>query len=113
MRSRKVELDKNSILLMSATFIGLPNMLNKLTKETLGKYKLFSFPFDTRVLQLHGSHKDFKGVKLDDIDRHVNRFPVSHVKFVTAQKIKAEHFNRIAKFQWVGAIFAEIDGHIK
>ena len=38
----KVELDRNSILLMDEKYIKMPIYLNKLSNETIGKYKLFS-----------------------------------------------------------------------
>ena len=41
-KGMKVELDRNSILLMDEKYIKMPIYLNKLSNETIGKYKLFS-----------------------------------------------------------------------
>ena len=50
MKGMKIELDHNSLLLMSPKYIKLPLILNKLTQETIGELKLFSVPFDVEKL---------------------------------------------------------------
>ena len=42
MKGIKIELDHNSMLLMDEKYIKMPIFLSTLTKETIGKYKLFS-----------------------------------------------------------------------
>ena len=50
MKSIKVELDHNSLLLMDEKYIKLPMFLNSLTLRTIGAHKLFKYPFDINLL---------------------------------------------------------------
>jgi hypothetical protein len=71
LKGTKVELDHNSILLMDEKYIKMPVYLNSLSSETIGKYKLFSWPFDVEVLHASQS-KDFALVKKADLHSLVN-----------------------------------------
>ena len=85
MKGIKVELDSNSIALTNKRFIKIPMILFELTKQTLGKHKLFRFPFDLQILtvQNHVS-SDFKRIPLNKLQEIVNEFPLDHSKFVYA-----------------------------
>ena len=50
MNGIKIELDKNSLLLMNEKYIQLPIFLNSITFNTIGQHKLFRFPYDVNLL---------------------------------------------------------------
>ena len=77
MRGIKVELDHNSLLLMSEKYIKLPQLLNTLTLKTIGAHKLFRFPFDIGLLVAQ-KHPDFKRLRPEDLATQVNTFPLHH-----------------------------------
>ncbi|CDW77756.1 dynein heavy chain axonemal [Stylonychia lemnae] len=112
MRDRKIELDQNSMLLMDKKYIQLPIFLNKVTAETISKYKLFSFPFDILLLTSQGSDV-FKKSDLQNLDQKVNEFPVQHKYFIQAQKIVTDYFHSMARFRWAEAIYQEVWNFVK
>jgi hypothetical protein len=107
MRGIKVELDHNSLLLMSEKYIKLPQLLNTLTLKTIGAHKLFRFPFDINLLMAQ-KHPDFKKLSAEDLDAQVNTFPLNHAHFVQAEKVMGEYFHQVAKYRWVESIQKEI-----
>jgi hypothetical protein len=98
MRSAKVELDNNSIMLMDRRFIKIPELLNSITVRVLGQSKLFEFPFSLSVLLQNSAPGEFSSAE------EVNVFPLNHVKFVSAQQVMSSHFHRVAKFKWADQI---------
>ena len=67
----KVELDKNSLLLMNEKYIQLPIFLNSITSKTIGSHKLFRFPFDPNLILAQNS-KEFKKIKKENLDGIIN-----------------------------------------
>ena len=112
MKGIKVELDHNSLLLMDAKYIKMPQFLNDLTLQTIGAHKLFSFPFDIRLLQAQ-NRDEFKKFNLKELDKQVNIFPLNHSKFIVGQKVVSQYFHKVAKYRWAEAIQKEIWGFVK
>jgi hypothetical protein len=50
MKSTKVELDHNSLILMNEKYMKIPLILNQITSDTLQTHKLFNAPFDIETL---------------------------------------------------------------
>ena len=67
----KVELDKNSLLLMNEKYIQLPIFLNSITFKTIGSHKLFRFPYDVNLL-LAQNGKEYKKIKKENLDLMIN-----------------------------------------
>jgi hypothetical protein len=98
MKGMKMELDHNSLLLMSQKYIKLPLILNQLTQDTIGELKLFSAPFDVEKL-FSERGRDFRKVKTrEDLDQVVNVFPLRHDEFVKAQRVMSRYFHQVAKY---------------
>ena len=50
MKSTKVELDHNSLILMNEKYMKIPLILNQINSDTLQTHKLFNAPFDIETL---------------------------------------------------------------
>jgi len=113
LRRTKVDLDNNSIVLMDEKFIKIPELLHKLTQQTIGQQKLFRFPFDLKVLKLKNhTGSDFKKISEEDLNSLVNEFPLSHHQFVLASKVTSTYFQHVAKYQWSELVSRKIDAFI-
>ena len=106
------ELVGSSLRLSSPKYIQLPKLLHQIPYEAIKDSQLFIAPIPETLIYGYGPQK-YRSMRLADLNKKLNTFPLTHTEWIEAQQIVQTVFHKQIRVNWSEVIAHKVWEYIK